>query len=389
LLFRSPAPFLFPLALRERVGVRAVTISSYFMGGLYERTDLATESGGVVTINSTSNKKYYSISGMTIAMNDGSGLKYLLTDHLGSVVAVTDNNGTLISQQRYLPFGQVRSVTSPSPIGTTDFGFTGQRNDSYINLLWYGSREYDPAIGRFISPDTIVPTSTQGVQAWDRYAYANNNPVRYNDPSGHCIFGIDTAVCIMVAIAAVTFIAENAPAIEQFVADDGPELDDAATAAIQDAAPAIDGALTKGEQIVNDTIGADEAGGYGEGGLGKATLSDSSSTLPRSSLIIRTYTYNGQTYTYTFDPSKPAALGHMEDLEGVSRDEYNVLEKVPDDIYHNTTIQQDFLNDITDSKIYPQILSKVSISNFATRVFDMIEMPYLNNYENRFGKWWQ
>jgi hypothetical protein len=193
----------------------------------------------------------------------------------------------------------------------------------------------------------------------------------------------------MVAIAAVTFIAENAPAIEQFVADDGPELDDAATAAIQDAAPAIDGALTKGEQIVNDTIGADEAGGYGEGGLGKATLSDSSSTLPRSSLIIRTYTYNGQTYTYTFDPSKPAALGHMEDLEGVSRDEYNVLEKVPDDIYHNTTIQQDFLNDITDSKIYPQILSKVSISNFATRVFDMIEMPYLNNYENRFGKWWQ
>jgi hypothetical protein len=52
-------------------------------------------------------------------------------------------------------------------------------------LLWYGSRHYDPAIGRFIQLDSIVPLASQGVQAWDRYAYANNNPVRYTDPSGH------------------------------------------------------------------------------------------------------------------------------------------------------------------------------------------------------------
>jgi hypothetical protein len=30
----------------------------------------------------------------------------------------------------------------------------------------------------------MIP-STQGTQAWDRYAYVNNNPVRYNDPTGH------------------------------------------------------------------------------------------------------------------------------------------------------------------------------------------------------------
>ena len=33
--------------------------------------------------------------------------------------------------------------------------------------------------------DTIIPERLQGTQAWDRYAYANNNPVKYNDPSGH------------------------------------------------------------------------------------------------------------------------------------------------------------------------------------------------------------
>ena len=52
-------------------------------------------------------------------------------------------------------------------------------------MLWYGSRHYDPELGRFIQPDSIVPVASQGVQAYDRYAYVNNNPVRYTDPSGH------------------------------------------------------------------------------------------------------------------------------------------------------------------------------------------------------------
>ena len=51
--------------------------------------------------------------------------------------------------------------------------------------MFYGARWYDGSLGRFLSVDTIVPESSQGVQAWDRYAGMNNNPVRYNDPSGH------------------------------------------------------------------------------------------------------------------------------------------------------------------------------------------------------------
>ena len=40
----------------------------------------------------------------------------------------------------------------------------------------------DPYLARFAQADTIVPG---GVQGYDRYAYVLNNPVRYNDPSGH------------------------------------------------------------------------------------------------------------------------------------------------------------------------------------------------------------
>jgi hypothetical protein len=49
-----------------------------------------------------------------------------------------------------------------------------------------GARWYDPALGRFTQPDSIIPVAAQGIQAWDRYAYVNNNPIIYRDLSGHC-----------------------------------------------------------------------------------------------------------------------------------------------------------------------------------------------------------
>jgi hypothetical protein len=42
------------------------------------------------------------------------------------------------------------------------------------------------ALGRFISPDSILPDPGNPV-AWDRYAYALNSPSRYTDPSGHLV----------------------------------------------------------------------------------------------------------------------------------------------------------------------------------------------------------
>jgi len=50
--------------------------------------------------------------------------------------------------------------------------------------MFYNARWYDPSLGRFTQADTIIPES-QGVQAWDRYAFVNNNPVRYTDSTGH------------------------------------------------------------------------------------------------------------------------------------------------------------------------------------------------------------
>jgi hypothetical protein len=50
-------------------------------------------------------------------------------------------------------------------------------------LYDYRARYYDPALGRFVQADTVVP-EPGNPQALNRYAYALNNPLRYTDPTG-------------------------------------------------------------------------------------------------------------------------------------------------------------------------------------------------------------
>jgi RHS repeat-associated protein len=68
----------------------------------------------------------------------------------------------------------------------TDKKFTGQRLDG-TGLYYYNARYYDPEIGRLISPDTLVPNPTNP-QAFNRYSYVLNNPLKYIDPSGHRVY---------------------------------------------------------------------------------------------------------------------------------------------------------------------------------------------------------
>ncbi|MEM8922821.1 MAG: RHS repeat-associated core domain-containing protein [Actinomycetota bacterium] len=87
--------------------------------------------------------------------------------------------------RRFLPYGNPRSAAS-NPVlgGPSDLGFTGQRHDDALDLIYYGARYYDPTIGQFTQPDTLIPNQLHS-QDWNRYAYVRNNPITYNDPTGH------------------------------------------------------------------------------------------------------------------------------------------------------------------------------------------------------------
>jgi RHS repeat-associated protein len=149
------------------------TVTLFLGGGLYTVEDAA---------GSPQVSKYYVVAGQRVAMEGADGLHYLLTDHLGSVVAVTDTSGALVedSEQRYMPFGQPRLEANAQ----TDFGYTGQRALAGTGLMDYNARWYDAALGRFVSADSLVP-GAGNPQAFNRYSYVLNNPIRLVDPSGN------------------------------------------------------------------------------------------------------------------------------------------------------------------------------------------------------------
>jgi hypothetical protein len=80
-----------------------------------------------------------------VAMRQGGEVYYLHGDHLGSTSLTTDDQGSVVYEARYLPFGEERWVDGE---GVTDFGYTGQRNEGYMELMEMGARWYDPAIIR-------------------------------------------------------------------------------------------------------------------------------------------------------------------------------------------------------------------------------------------------
>jgi len=65
------------------------------------------------------------------------------------------------------------------------YGFIAPADDSYIKLIQMGARWYDPEVGRWISPDTIVPDPSSP-QQFNRFSYVSNNPLKFIDPTGHC-----------------------------------------------------------------------------------------------------------------------------------------------------------------------------------------------------------
>ena len=122
---------------------------------------------------------------------------YYHGDHLGSSSVMTDRSGAMVQHYEYAAFGNERFKDNTSAVDMSN-RYTGQQLDEETGLYYYGARYYDPELGRFTQPDTIVPNSSDS-QQFNRYTYVNNNPLKYTDPSGHELL---TAIIIGVVVGA-------------------------------------------------------------------------------------------------------------------------------------------------------------------------------------------
>ena len=143
--------------------VKAVVngVSTYYIGNYFKWEYKPTPPPA------TTNKvSYYFAGTQRIAMRKNSDSRiYLLSDHLGSVLTTYPAPG---SPMKYNAYGAVYSANGTNTLTPDTYTYTGQKVEDAIGLMYYNARWYDSSLGRFISPDTIIPDPLNPV-SWDRY----------------------------------------------------------------------------------------------------------------------------------------------------------------------------------------------------------------------------
>jgi RHS repeat-associated protein len=92
-------------------------------------------------------------------------------DFRGNVRFTSDENGAIVSHYRYTPYG----LDAVFGAAGDPVRFAGRTQVGDLMLL--GARVYDPAVGRFLSPDPVF-------QLVNQYTYTLGNPVFFWDPDG-------------------------------------------------------------------------------------------------------------------------------------------------------------------------------------------------------------
>jgi RHS repeat-associated protein len=110
-------------------------------------------------------------------------------------VTLTDSSGNAACSYTYDSFGRTQACSAV----TNPFAFAGREYDSESGLYYMRARYYDPATGRFLTPDPlnltgrllmaqqgqpIARAATVAPQLLNSYSYVANNPEAYRDPSG-------------------------------------------------------------------------------------------------------------------------------------------------------------------------------------------------------------
>ncbi|MCP3994677.1 MAG: RHS repeat-associated core domain-containing protein, partial [bacterium] len=117
----------------------------------------------------------------------GEAMSHFHLDHLGSPRQITDGGAVETAFHTYYPFGG--DATDPGQ-DEVALKFTGHERDTNGSggagaLDYMHARYCAPGIGRFLSADpAVLRISTKTPYRWNRYSYANNNPVKFLDPNG-------------------------------------------------------------------------------------------------------------------------------------------------------------------------------------------------------------
>lgn len=146
----------------------------------YYTTDLSSGYSQVLKAETGTTVVYYTKGFELISGKEGSDISYYIYDGGMSVRALTDETGAVTDTFVFDSFGNETGRTGTSDIC---YGFQGEERDA-TGLYYLRARYMDPVTGTFTSMDTYGG-SLSDPMSLHKYLFANSNPVKYCDPSGH------------------------------------------------------------------------------------------------------------------------------------------------------------------------------------------------------------
>ena len=153
---------------------------------------------------------------------------YYITNLQGDVMYLVDSNGNQVAAYTYDPYGKILSATG-AMAEINPLRYRGYYYDAETGFYYLQSRYYDPNTCRFINADGYASTG-QGLIGYNMFAYCNNNPISFYDPSGRFVL---TAIIIGVAAGALIGGTANGIAAYNSAKSSGSEGDDLLWATVE------------------------------------------------------------------------------------------------------------------------------------------------------------
>ena len=148
---------------------------------LYEAGNASSEIIYLYDENSMIGMRY------TSALNE-TDIYYYLRNLQGDVIAIYDTIGNKVVEYAYDAWGNCTiksSTTNYTVAHANPIRYRGYYYDERTGLYYLNSRYYNPQWRRFISPDDTSYLDPETPNGLNLYAYCNNDPVNYADPSGN------------------------------------------------------------------------------------------------------------------------------------------------------------------------------------------------------------
>ncbi|MCL1676504.1 RHS repeat-associated core domain-containing protein [Elizabethkingia meningoseptica] len=117
--------------------------------------------------------------------------KFLHKDYLGSILAISDDQGNLVQETHFDAWGRLTA-------GSVDLlgrGYTSHEHFEEIGIIHMNGRLYDPLLRRFLNADENIQ-DPYNTQIYNKYGYVINNPLMYNDPTGEMIWWLPLAIAV-------------------------------------------------------------------------------------------------------------------------------------------------------------------------------------------------